>query len=341
MKTYYLLVVASLLLTVPAMAAAMGQCPFNSLAGTGAITQNANARGNLDGVTGLGWFDLCTSDVAGQSTPYRAMGTEFMTYTETWDQPQTLGTVMIASPTVERSTAGTIYVKTSPDPEAPYVPVCDFNEAQGKLGFYDVNRTGVYGVKIEVNQKSIGAGDYYQIGSIGLYEERFVDVAYGMATIGSVNAAQLGNMTDHDIGNSSRFTSQTIGSDATGQQYVGVSLGQDKLIQGLLIETSAYGDNSAWKNFDVQVFVDVTGEGEYDWVTLGRASQDSLTDLYWVDFGPGGVLTSAVRLYGDVDGGNHPDGKLISAIMAFEVVPEPATMTLLVLGGLSLLRRRR
>jgi len=335
------MVLAGMLLAGPATAATMGQCPFGSFAGTGAITQNAQARGDAGGGTGFGWFDLGTSDLSGGSTPYLAAGGDFMTYIETWEQPQTLGTIMVASAVTERSTAGSIYAKTSADGE--YEWVCDFDEALGKLGFYDVNLTGVYGVKVEVNQegiKSNGETDgYYQIGSIGFYADRFVDVASGKATIS--NLASPGNMTDYDLGNATRYTSNSIGADGD-DQWVGVNLGEAALVQGLLIETSVFGDSWAWKNFDVQVYVDVTGDGDCDWVTLGRAAQASNTDLYWVDFGDG-VFTSAVRLFGSLDGDspNHPDGKLISAIMVFTAVPEPATMSLLALGGLALLRRRK
>jgi hypothetical protein len=358
---YVLLAMAGVVAASSALAgvddAAMGQCPFGSFAGTGFVVENASpddpanwARGTVNGVPGLGWYDLCTSDEAGQSSPYRRKTTGLMTYVETWDQPQTLGTVMVASAAKERPTAGNIYVKMSGDSDAndpnSWTYVENFNDLTkvGDINFYDINRTGVYGVKIEVTG---GDDTYCQIGSIGFYAERFVDVAYGMETFCSKDPAPgTMNMTDRNIGNASDFAFDTIGT-GSGEQYVGVNFGEEKRIQGLLISTSAFGDQYAWKNFDVQAWVYVDDLGDYGWVTLGQASQASNTDLYWVDFGEGGVETSKIQLYGcvgDEDNGNHPDGKRISAIMAFEVVPpipEPATMVLLALGGLAILRRRR
>ena len=358
MRMCYIAVLAGLLLSNPALAdvptTAMGQCPFTSFAGTSGPRVGTNTFGyveNAGGRGGAAWFDWSTSGDK-NSSPYLARNdSNLMYYQESWTSARDFGTLMIATAGHEqRSASGKIYVQRSEGGQFELWGA--FAEDFGSIGFYDVNEKDIWGVRIEVT----GGSDpgYFQMGSVGFFEERFTNVAFGKTSFWSDDAQTKGNMTDQRIygsGDDTRFRSSIGDPD---EEWVGVDLGQAKLLRGLLIDTCpnmGNGDGYAWRTFDVQVF------RNNEWVTLGRADAVNGNDLYWVDFGDEGEWAEKVRLYGgktwDEEGNLIDDntpvpydaghGRIITEIMAFEIipaVPEPATMGLLVLGGLSLLRRR-
>jgi hypothetical protein len=91
------------------------------------------------------------------------------------------------------------------------------------------------------------------------------------------------------------------------------------------------------------------GAGDYHWVQIHDADADGQTDVLLngvevlSDY-PGGPvnLTSGIVYFGDGVGwgGAAAEGDAAFAYVEFEVLPEPATLVVLALGGLAVLRRR-
>ena len=327
--------------TVEALPGNGGACPFGGFAGTGTVTQNASNYNN-------GWTDWSTS-----SAPWVAHGSlEYMFYRETWSTPRDLGTVMVADMGYSNqyfNTAGEIWVQMDQGGTLTWQHIESYNVQKRTLEFFGVNQKDVYGVEIRVTRGDGTDPDYYQVGSIAFFEKTFANVALGKACFYSSGAEQTGSVTN---GSYNAQDPMFLGGAGLSEQYVGVEFDGLMFLDGLLINTCAAG-SYAWSDFDVQYYTQEDG-----WVTWGRADAPaSVGDLYWVDFGAG-VLAEKIRLYGCDDGydnadyhdgyegpfgGNNPGkNKGIAEIWAFgTAVPEPATMTLLALGGLTLLRRRR
>ena len=322
------IVLAGLLMASQAVVADFfpGQSPFVNFQGSGLVEHNADGYGE-------GFAAGCMRNSYAYA-PWCLYGSGYLTYTETWDQAQVLGTLLLISPLDQyRSSAGNVYVAR--DPQAGNWELVDtFDMAGNMWGLHDLNETSVYGVRIEVNGVDMAFGNAYQIGGIGFFAERLTDVAYGKPTIapegieGTLSSNQwpgsYGNMTNWNLANANGERFLGTGNN----QYVGVDFETGIQLQGLLISTCTDAPY-AFGNFDVQVF------RNGGWDSLGGAVQPYGDDLFWIDFGLEGEYAEQVRLFGNAD------NKVVYGIMAFAVVPEPATMSLLVVGGLALLRRRK
>jgi len=332
----YLIALAALFVISPAMAGfTAGQSPFFNFAGTGDVDENATSGA-------MGWTNDRSNSLA--NSPRCPVGNGALIYTETWTTPQTLGTMLLVTPlltSAELGSSGEIWVNTSPLLEAEnWTMVKPFDLAVDSWGLLDVNQTNVYGVQLKVTGGD-PANQVNSIGSIGFFSERFEDAAHNKKTIWQVDTSEKGNVTNWKLGN---LTGDRFLSNANNPlpQFVGVDFdvepGEGLQLQGLLIETAQHTAMWAWDDFDVQVYRNGTWDAPEN--TLGHVTGFLDGDMIWIDFGPGGEYAEAVRLFGYTNTGGGQ--KQINGIMVFEVVPvpEPMTMTLLTLGGLSLLRRR-
>jgi len=328
------LALAGLLVMGPAAMADFlpGQSPFFNFAGSGSVAYNS------DGYH-AGWSPTSMHNAVDHS-PYRWFSSGgYLTYTETWDQAQTLTTMLLVSPLGQRrGSSGTIYVATTANPTEDDWAQADtfaFNVADSAWQLYDIGMTGVYGVRIEVTGGDVNdTPNAYQIGSIGFYAEQLTDIAYGKPTIVTEGLAGTlsGGNTWGSVGNMTSGSLLNVNGDrfyGTGDnQYVGVNFGAGIQLQGLLIDTCSY-HGYEFNNFDVQVF------RNGGWDSLGMTAFSTGDEMIWIDFGPEGEYAEQVRFFGNAN------DKVVNGIMAFAVVPEPMTMSLLTLGGLALLRRRR
>ncbi|MCL2701801.1 MAG: PEP-CTERM sorting domain-containing protein [Phycisphaerae bacterium] len=336
----YAFILAGVFVMSPAVAAALpgvgGACPFGLFTERGAIVQNAV---NDSGIAfpNSDWYDHSTD-----GGPYLGRGKDvgYLYYQETWTTARDLGAVMIATPGYRRygsdGASGEIWVQLEQGGE--WTKFESFDVASCSLGFFGVAQQdvkSVYGVEVRVFDTK--GTSHFQVGSIAFFEqsiENFVNVAAGKPCF-DTNGPLASNLMTDGLYDSTKDPTLFCTVGGLAEEFVGVDFGGVVHLQGLLIETCAAQGQYDWRNFDVQYYLD----GE--WITFGRANVSG-GDLYWVDFGDEGVLAEKIRLYGSVAGGNAPPrDKFISEIMAFAVIPEPATMTLLALGGMALLRRRR
>jgi len=164
---------------------------------------------------------------------------------------------------------------------------------------------------------------------------RDVANAYGAKAIGTPTSAPWGpeNLFDGlDWGSGTYWR-----DDTAGEHYCGVVFDSPVTVAGIRfnLDTSNNFSLHSWKDFDLQVLLPGGNwENPADWQTVGTAA--ATDPFYWVDMGNMEVL--GIRCYGD-----DPDAVRIIAEMQVwsGAIPEPVTMSLLALGGLALLRRRK
>ena len=159
---------------------------------------------------------------------------------------------------------------------------------------------------------------------------------YGAAAIGTIDPAHAARTANRlfDYGDSNDTNWR---NDNDGIHYAGVIFESPVTVAALRLNLDTANDFNAhsWKNFDLQVLI---AGGDWmipgDWITVGQVTATSA--FYWVDMG--GVEVSGIRCYSE-----GAAVRIMSEIMVWSgpPVPEPATMTLLALGGLAMLRRRK
>jgi len=128
---------------------------------------------------------------------------------------------------------------------------------------------------------------------------------------------------------------------ATGRQYVYATFDELVTLDASCIVGGS--SNAAELLIDYKIwFWDYTLGDDGDWaVALSVVGNTARTD--WRDFDVAGTSDQwRLEVIKATGSGTNPDNwARISEIMLFAPIPEPATMTLLALGGLALLRRRR
>jgi len=316
--------------------------PFN-MAGSGAVTGNGGGGGYVS------WTDGNVQGCHYLGAP----GTEYPWREERWDTPRTIGSLLFDA--TQRAFGGDIYVDTGSGYGT--VPLTSFALSSGQSSLLvDLSSllggAGVCGVKVVVNNSM--AEDHYQIGEMAIFSQPVVNLSQGATTVyeGGKSYAGGGSVTDMDL--NSRWRADNNG-DVNAVGFV-VPGDQTIDVRGIRVSSGSYdGAGYGWHDFAVQI----TYDGDR-WEFLRDAEGDiffantpSNVSLAWIDFGQTLTGVKGIRLYGDDVLGNNPrnfsdpnGGWLVEEILAYNVlpvppVPEPATMSLLALGGLALLRRRR
>jgi len=216
------------------------------------------------------------------------------------------------------------------------------------------------------NALVVGARDpYSRIGHSQFFaKDPGVNLAAGATTTGVVNA--LG-VTATAIGTGANPHGMFDGLDCADNgfgvpiwranpnldtNFVGVTFDGVVTVDALRVSLTDGLGGHRWLNFDVQVQYTVGG----GWDTIGRADtvvgegKTLWTDVngvdtryLWIDLG--GMEIAGVRLFGSDATGNNPkanDGLFLVELQVWSgAIPEPVTMSLLALGGLALLRRRK
>ncbi|MCL2701212.1 MAG: PEP-CTERM sorting domain-containing protein [Phycisphaerae bacterium] len=343
-------VVAVLLAGVSQAAVTMGS-PYN-IAGTGTVTGSDNGSGG----TYANWTSGNTRTSHFQSAP----SANVLWREETWAVAQTVGAFLFDA--TDRAFGGDIWVDMIGD--GSYTLVTSFVvDSPNTTKLVDVSdilgSKGVYGVKVVINKsdgeiRDIGAAaNYYQIGEMAILSAPIENVALGATTIYTPGSQRTSSVTDMSMS-----TSWRAAAGAT-ENWVGILWDEAVQVDGLRVTAATDHVMYTWEDYFVQVTYDgvnwvpvLDGEGE---PFQAHYSMTNWTpwNLCWIDFGQT-LTVMGVRLYGgselDDEGyvigdGNNPGprngGLIVGDILAYRVVPEPATMSLLALGGLAMLRRRR
>jgi len=308
------------------------------------VTQGISPELNIAG-TGTVWSGsaLVSGKAAGSYTT-AAQGS--LVYREDWATSQNISSIMLSGSS--RTFGGEIFVSTTLGG--------DYTTSLGRFSgdTFDVlirntPAEGVFGVKIVLDELS--SDGHYQFGQVSIFSTpqplALENLAAGMTTIHSDSPQWAGgNVTDGNFG-----SPEWRSSNSLPVNWVGFEVpdgGTIDITHLCVVGGPRHGTGNSycmWKDFDVQVMQNGVWSD-----SLIRVNIIGDEDICWIDFGEE-ITVQGVRLYGSDASESNPvannasagNGKIVSEIMAFNFtpIPEPATMTLLALGGLAMLRRRR
>jgi hypothetical protein len=191
-------------------------------------------------------------------------------------------------------------------------------------------RFGENGVYAEI---SVQVGGHLQADVEALFNEGEVGNmvtrlnVYGTAYVEQLKFAQAGNDNEIVVGNGTdAATLVTVEGycGKNGDATITIEAGSNMFIEGT-------GSSSSWKidsglGTNTDAYIDLLGTG-----TL-QVSTSITTSWYDSSIRGNGVLDNWVMTTGTFDG---------EAVNIYTAVPEPATMSLLAIGGLAIIRRRR
>jgi len=327
MKQMVVFVVLAMVVAWSSQAAVTQGGPF-SVAGTGVLSENASAT----------WVN---NSVGGSNHVQVVTGSEVMVYQEMWDLPTTISSFIFDGG--ERAFGGDIYVATHPGGPCDTLVTSFSAPVDWSTALVNVSTRTVYGVRVEFNQAVALGKDHQQLAHLSIFSSPLGDnLALGMPTIQSnpdVIYRDGGSVTDSNLGSEWRATG------SADVNWIGFEVPDGGTIDIDYIRVTMacmHGTQWAWHDFDVQL----KRNGKWEDAVI-RVNVPASESICWISLGE--VMTvEGIRLYGSVEGGNNPvvngSGLIVDDIMAFNTVaagiPEPATMSLLALGGLALLRRR-
>ena len=322
-----------------------------------AISQAVVTQGNPYNITGTGTpsgtYTACCNpsvwiDNNIQSGGYLAVSDgDGIVYREEWGAAQAIGSFIID--VSDRACGGEIWVATKLGGPCD-TKLTTFQAAQGWQSIMvNVVPRKVYGVEIRVNKGTIcswqdeSAAAYYQIGEVSIFSRPLGEnLALGMPTVRNDTTQYWlfeGSVTDSSLLSAWRADAT---ADANWVGFVVPDGGTIDVTHLRVVSAAMHAPQGAWtwRDFDVQIMKD----GQWVDEPLIRAAITPGEDICWIDFGQT-LRVQGIRLYGSVAGLNNPivsdAGLIIDEIAAFYIpIPEPATMALLAMGGLALLRRR-
>jgi len=313
-------VAALLVASLSQAAATQGISPTINIAGTGAVS-------------GYG----ATSFINGASNgTYSLSASAPLVYKETWDTPQDISGFMLNGSA--RTFGGTIMVATTLGGPCD-TPLAIFAGIERESLILNAPAQGVYGIEIvfDWGYNSPTDGGCYQFGQLAILSSprSLANLASGMTTVngGFYNTGYNGSVTDSSLG-----ADEWRAQSGLSENWVGFEVPDDGTVDIThlyVVGGPRHGSVYMWRDFEVQVKQNGVWSD-----TLIRVNVAAGLDTCWIDLGEE-MTVQGVRIYGSTAGGNNYD-VIMSEIMAFNFsIPEPATMSLLALGGLAMLRRRK